>query len=479
AAVAAAVLFAGCSAIGKLAHLEVGPDYARPTVEPPAEFRGQVAPAEAASIADLPWWKVFGDPVLQRLIGEAVENNYDLQTAVARVEQFRAQVGVAASELYPQVGYEGQAQRGKTFVPIGTTGNLTSNVFAGLLQVAWELDVWGRIRRSTEAAHANFLASEDAQRGVLLILVSDVATAYFRLLELDRQLEIARTSGKTYRRTLDLFTQRYEGGKDTKISTSRAEASLASSLATVAVLEREILQQENAINQLRGADPGPIARGTPLTAQAMPATPPGLTTDLLQRRPDIMQAEHGMVSANAEIGVAIASFFPTIGLSALYGGESPKIGDIVKNSFSVWNVAGNVSGPIFQGGRLLEEYHAQKAFWDETVARYRGTIIQAFRETSDALAAQAKLVEQRAAQERQVAALGQAVELSLLRYRTGLANYFEVLEAEQQLYPAEDALAQAQRDQLLAVVGLYKALGGGWQTNAQQPQVARHSGRNP
>jgi multidrug efflux system outer membrane protein len=302
----------------------------------------------------------------------------------------------------------------------------------------------------------------------VLTLVSDVATAYFQLLELDRELEIARASAETYQRTLDLFTQRYQGGTDTKISTSRAEASLASSLATIAVLERQIVQQENTISQLVGANPETIERGTPLVAQSMPATPPGLTTDVLKRRPDVMQAEHNMVSANAQIGVAVANFFPTIGLSALYGGESPKIGDIVKNSFSVWNIAGNVSGPVFQGGRLLEQYNAQRAFWDESIAQYKGTIVQSFHEVSDALTAQKKLVEQRAAQERQVAALEQAVDLSLLRYRTGLANYFEVLEAEQQLYPAEDALAQARRDQLLAVVSLYKALGGGWQTNAAQ-----------
>jgi multidrug efflux system outer membrane protein len=453
----------GCAATtDALRHLQVGPNYERPATQLPERFRGQADSADAASLADLPWWNVFGDPALQRLVREALENNYDLKTAIARVEQFHAQVGVAASDLYPHVEYDGAATRGKTFVPLVPGGNHTFNVFSGVLDVAWEIDVWGRIRRSTEAARAQFFASEDVRRGVMLSLVSNVAAGYFRLLELDREREIAGASAETYQRTLDLFTQRYEGGKDTKLSTSRAEASLAASFATIARLEEAILHQENAIRELLGAPPGPIDRGTPLTAQSPPAAPPGLTSDLLQRRPDILRAEQDMMSANAEIGVAVANFFPRIGLTALYGGESEKIENVVKNNFSVWNVAGSVSGPIFQGGRLIEQYWAQQAFWDETIAAYRGTIIQALREVADALASQSKLVERRAAQERQVKALADAVELSLLRYRIGRANYFEVLEAAQQLYPAEDALAQSQRDQLLTVVALYKALGGGW-----------------
>jgi multidrug efflux system outer membrane protein len=469
ATVLVAIALAGCSAtaeprglLGALNRLKVGPNYERPATQLPERFRGQPDSADPASLADLPWWDVFGDPSLQRLVREALENNYDLKAAIARIEQFHAQVGVAASDLYPHVGYDGSATREKTFVPLVPGGNRTFNVFSGVLDVAWEIDIWGRIRRSTEAARAEFLASEDARRGVMLSLVSDVAAGYFRLLELDREREIARSSAETYQRTLDIFTQRYEGGKDTKLSTSRAEASLAASVATIARLDQAIIQQENAICELLGAAPRPIERGSPLTAQSSPAAPAGLTSDLLERRPDILRAEHDMMSANAEIGVAVANFFPRIGLTALYGGESPEIHNILKNNFSIWNIAGAVSGPIFQGGRLVEQYRARQAFWDETIAAYRETIIRSLREVSDALAAQSKLVEERAAEERQVKALAAAVELSLLRYRTGLANYYEVLEAEQQLYPAENTLAEAQRDQLLTVVGLYKVLGGGW-----------------
>ncbi len=473
--VAALLLLAGCAStaephglLGKLWHLEVGPDYRRPEVTPPQEFRSLIQPSEATSLADLAWWEVFRDAQLQQLTSEALANNYDLQTAAARVEESRAFVGVAASPLYPQVGYLGEASREKILVPFGGGPNTTLNVFTGLFNMTWEVDIWGRIRRSTEAARASFFASEEARRGVLLTLVSDVAAAYFQLLELDSELAIARQSSETYDRTLNLFTQRYEQGTDTRLSTDRAQAALQSSVATIARLDRQIVQQENAISVLLGRNPEAIARGAPLAEQTMPQAPPGLTTDLLQRRPDIRRAEQTMIGANAQVGVAVADFFPTIGLSALYGGSSKKIGDIVKDGFSVWNIAAGAAGPIFRGGELLERYHAQKAFWDQTIAEYKATIVQAFREVSDALTAQSNLVQQRAALEKQVAALQDAVHLSLLRYETGRATYFEVLEAEQQLYPTEDALAQTQRDQLLALVDLYKALGGGWQLTDTQ-----------
>ncbi|HVN34549.1 MAG TPA: efflux transporter outer membrane subunit, partial [Casimicrobiaceae bacterium] len=399
AGVLVATTLAGCSATtghrGLLDQLKVGPNYERPATQLPERFREQSDSTDPASLADLPWWDVFGDPTLQRLVRQTLDNNYDLKTAIARLEQFRAQVGVAASDLYPHVGYDGAATREKAFIPALPGGNRTLNVFSGVLDVAWEIDIWGRIRRATEAAQAQFLASEDIRRGVMLSLVSDVAAGYFRLLELDREREIARSSMETYQRTLDLFTQRYEGGKDTKLSTSRAEASLAASLATIARLDQAIVQQENAICQLLGEPPRSIERGNPLTAQTPPTALVGLTSDLLQRRPDILRAEHDMMSANAEIGVAVANFFPRIGLSALYGGESDDIGNILKNNFSIWNIAGSVSGPIFQGGRLVEQYRARQAFWDETIAAYRGTIIQALREVSDALVAKSKLVDQR------------------------------------------------------------------------------------
>jgi multidrug efflux system outer membrane protein len=459
-----AAFVSGCAAIrDKLVH-GVGPHYERPAVAAPQEYRGMLGPQDPASLADLPWWGVFGDPVLQQLIQEALKSNYDLQTAVARIEESRALVGVAASQFYPQIAYQAEASRQREFIPpiFPPSPNGPFNAFLGAVNVAWEIDVWGRIRRSTEAARANFMATEETRRGVMLTLVSDVATAYFQLIELDRELAIARESAETYTDTLDLFRRRYEGGTDTKLSVSRAEAALDGSAATIASLRRQIAQQENALCVLLGTNPESIPRGTVLVQQTMPEMPPGLPSDLLERRPDILGAEENMISANAEIGVAIANFFPTFGLTSLYGGEAGNIGNVFKQGFSVWNIVGNASGPIFQGGRLLEQYEEQKAFWDETISQYQATIVQALREVSDALFAQSELAGERAAREKQVIALKDAVELSLLRYRGGRASYIDVLDAEQQLYPAEVALAQTQRDQLSAVVTLYKALGGGW-----------------
>jgi outer membrane protein, multidrug efflux system len=464
------LLLTGCSPTaepkgfwGKLWKIEVGPDYKRPDPEPVQEFRSQIGPAENASLADLPWWGVFKDPQLQQLVAVALAHNSDLQLAVARVDQARSLVWVAASPFYPQAGYQAFAGRERIFLPNEEAGgNLTYNAFGALLNATWEIDVWGRIRRSTEAARANLFAQEDVRRGVMLTLVSDVATGYFRMLELDRELAIAQDSSRTYKETLDLFTQRFEFGRDSKLPVERAQAAYDSSIANIAALKLEIVQQENALSILLGAYPKEIERGIELTVQSMPNAPVGLTTDLLQRRPDIMQAEQVMIGANAEIGVAVANFFPRIGITALYGGQSPNIGDVFESSFSIWNIVGGFAGPLFQGGRLIESYYAQQAFWNGTIAEYKQTVLVAFQEVSDALVAQQTLVEQNAALAHQVAALKESVDLSLLRYRAGRSSYYEVLEAEQLLFPAEDALAQTQRDQLLAVVNLYKALGGGW-----------------
>ncbi len=449
---------AGCSPTAepkgiwaKLWGIEVGPDYKRPEVKPVEDFRSQIGPSEATSLADLGWWQVFNDKALQGLIVTALEHNYDLELAADRVEQSRALVGVAASQLYPQIGYQGFAGREKVFTPLQQDveqgrGNITFNAFGGLLNLAWELDVWGRIRRSTEAARANLFAQEYVRRGVMLTLVSDVAASYFSVLELDRELAIAQESSRTYKQTLDLFTQRYKFGRDSKLPVARAQAAYASSIASVASLKRAIVQQENAISILLGAYPEEIPRGVQLTEQAAPRTPLGLTTDVMQRRPDILQAEQ----------------------NALCGAQSPNMNHLLDNSFSIWNIAGGLAGPIFQGGQILETYYAQQALWEGTIVQYKQSVIVAFREVSDALIAQTTLVDQRGALEGQVASLREAVELSLLRYNAGRASYFEVLEAEQLLFPAEDALAQSQRDQLLVVVALYKALGGGWNLSDTQ-----------
>jgi multidrug efflux system outer membrane protein len=455
AALLAAVSVAGC---------KVGPRYQRPDPKPVPVFKSQVGPSEANSIADLPWWQVFNDKALQSLITEGLTSNYDLLTATARIEEARQQVGVVRSQLFPQVGYQAFASRQKEFIPIEQFAkNVTYNSFGLALNAAWELDLWGRIRNASDAATANLYAQQDVRRALMLTLASDIATSYFLLIELDRELAIAQESSAIYKETLDYFTLRFEGGKDTKLAVDRAQGAYDASQASIASLNRAIVQAENALCILLGAYPRTITRGLGLAAQTMPPqTPVGETTALLERRPDIMQAEQVMIGANAEIGVAVANYFPVIGLSALFGGQAMHPEDIFKSNFNIWSIGAGLAGPIFQGGRLQAAYHAQQAYWDETIAQYKKTVITAFQETSDALIAQQMLVSQRAALEHQVGALREAVELALERYRAGKASYIEVLDAEQALFPSENALAQTQRDQLLAVVNLYKALGGGW-----------------
>ncbi len=445
-----------------LADCTMGPNYKQPPVSVPTTFRDQMTPADAASIADLPWWSVFNDPPLQALITEALHNNYDLQVAVSRIEQARDIVAQAQAQGAPQIGYNLGAG-GEEAVVAGhnSAASAAYGTFGGLINAAWEFDIWGRIRRSTEAAEANLLGQEDVRRGVMLTLVTDLAAGYFRLLELDRELAIAQDSAAAYGRTFDLFNDRFKAGKDSDLPVQRSQALYQSSLANVATLKRLIAQQENALCVLAGRSPGPIERGRLLTEQTLPPTPVGETTALLKRRPDILAAEQTMVNANAEIGVALANFYPTIGLSTLVGGEGVGFGHGVQG-FGLWSIALSAAGPIFTGGRLQAVYHQRQAFWDETVAEYKKTILTAFQETSDALIAQQTLVRQRESLEGQITALRRSESIARLRYDNGRASYFEVLEAEQQLYPAEYELAQTERDQLLAVVSLYKALGGGW-----------------
>jgi multidrug efflux system outer membrane protein len=424
---------------------------------------------------------VFNDPQLQGLIGEGLANNHDIKIAVARIEQARALVGVARSEAHPQLNYNTFIAGEKTFVPEpdNRVGTAEFGSFGGAIQAAWEFDVWGRIRRSTESAEANLLAQEDIRRGVLLTLVTDIAGGYFRLLELDRELAIAQESSGVYKRQLDLFTDRFNAGRDTRLPVDRTQADYDASTARVHDLQRLIAQQENALSVLVGGYPKTIPRGKPLTEQTIAtSTPLGSTTALLQRRPDILAAEQKMIQANADIGVAIANYFPRIGLSALGGGIDAYI-DGNWEGFGTWRAAIGASGPIFTGGRLKAIEQNRRAFWDEAIAQYQKTVIRAFQETSDALVAQQTLAQRRTALESQIAALRRSSGTAMDRYTGGRASYFEVLEAQQQLYPAEDALAQTQRDQLVAVVNLYKALGGGWNLTPPQWTQQTPTGGSP
>jgi multidrug efflux system outer membrane protein len=455
----------GCAALG--------PNYQRPPITTPEVYRSQIDGPEAASFADLPWWEVFQDTALKDLIAEAVKNNYDLRIATTRIEQARARAGIAYAEFFPQIGYEGAVGQahtaGQFFVPVPS--GQTKEVFSGLLNFAWEIDVWGRIRRSNEAALAELFASAEFRRGVVLTLVSDVAQAYFELRELDLELEIARRTTDSFQKTLELFTKRLQLGAASKLETARAEAALANTAASIPSFERRITAKENQISILLGRNPGPIARGRALTEQGVPPrTPPGLPSQLLERRPDIRQAEQILIAANALVGVAKANFFPRIGLTSFYGGASSEIENVVKGTGNIWAATGQLAGPIFQGGRLYESYRGTIAQWEGAKLQYQQSVITALQEVSDALINQQKLAEVQENLGRAVLALQESVRLSTLRYDSGLAEYFEVIEAQQQLFPTEIALAQVRRDQLTAVVQLYRALGGGWSMFAEQPQ---------
>lgn len=463
-----------CLSLALLAGCAVGPNYERPVVDTPESYRtadeaeavGQ--PIEARSLADLAWWDVFQDPVLKGLIEDALADSYDMRIVASRVEQARYAVGVTRADLLPQVGYEGAAQRGRVFNPLGND-NVTGNEFLGAFQMAWEIDIWGRIRRATEASLATLLATEDVRRGVILSLVTDVAQAYFELRELDLELEIARRTRDSFQQTLDLFTRQLRGGVGTKLATSRAAAALASTAATIPDLERLIVAKENQISILLGRNPGPIARGTTLVDQVYPPdVPAGLPSGLLERRPDVLFAEQNIVASNALVGVAMANFLPRIGLTTLYGGQSTELENVVKGPGNIWSIGGSLMGPLFQGGRLYYTYKGTVAAWQESELAYMQTVLTALGEVSNALVAREKFAEARVELERQVNALQESVRLATLRYTGGLASYYEVLEAQQQLFPAELSLARTELDQLVAVVQLYASLGGGWRAEEER-----------
>jgi len=454
----------------------VGPDYARPALAPPEEFRGQVTPVEAASLADLPWWEVFGDATLQSLIREAIAGNYDLKVATARVAQARAQAGIARAAFFPSIGYQVSAQRSQEFAAfLGIQGAQLNpgavNLFLGATSASWEIDVWGGIRRSNEAAVAQLLATEEGRRGVLLSLVSDVAQAYFELIELDARLQIARETTATYEGIYRIFKDRLEFGVESELEVSRAEGALSSAAATIPELLSQIAAKENQISTLLGKNPGAIPRGTPLFAQAVtPTVPAGLPSALLERRPDVRKLEEQLVAANANIGVAKADFFPKLSLTGMLGKASPELTLLTSGGSTIWAIAAGLTGPIFQGGKILENYRAAEAVWEQAKLQYEQGVVKAFQEVSSNLVALDQLAGADSELARSVKALQKAVELAQIRYLYGLSSYYEVLDAEEKLYPAQNAQAGVRLNRLLAYVGLYKTLGGGW--NVKDPQAA-------
>ena len=467
----AAITLAGCA---------VGPNYHRPVVNTPAAFRDADNFASTNSLADIPWWGLFKDPALQELIHVALTNNYDLRITLTRVDQARALQMQARSQFLPQIGAVGEASRGRnSFLGVTTpNGGRTMNAFLGGFEALWEIDLWGRVRRMNEAARANFMASQEGRRNVITSLVSGVAGAYFELLELDDQLAIAKRTRDSYQRTFKLFDDQHTAGLASNLEVSRAKLALRSVSANIPEIERLIALKENEINTLLGRNPGPVPRISTLLAQELPIEiPVGLPSDLLERRPDIRMAEQRVRGANAEIGVAVGDFFPRVGLTTFYGGSSRELHNLISTSANTWSLAASAATPLFTGGRLTGRYREAKAACEEARLQYQQTALFAFREVSDALVSRSRYEDERVEQAEAVSAGRVAVSVATDRYKEGRASYYEVLEAQQQLFPAENALSHIEFGRRLAVVQLYKALGGGW--SLQENKLAEASAVTP
>jgi multidrug efflux system outer membrane protein len=443
----------------------LGPKYQRPQVQPPANYYADQQTNER-SVADLSWWDLFKDPTLQSLIREALKNNYDLQSAVARVEQERALLGVSRSQYYPQVAYDASIS--------GAQAPLIPNhtYYAYSFSSFWEIDLFGRLRKLNEAQRAVYFASEEARRDIRLLILSEVAQGYFQLRALDEQLDIAHQTVASFQVTLDLFQKKFEGGASSGLEVARAQAALSNVAAAIPDFERQIVAQENALDLLLGRNPGPIARGAALSEQYDPPdVPAGLPATLLERRPDLREAEQNLIAANANVGVAKANFFPTISLTGAFGGMSPQLSELT-GAGKAWSLAGNLTGPLFTGGRLKNEYRASLALRDQARVAFEKAVTQAFGEVSTALAGHQRLADAYRAQLNSVKAYRESVHLSSVRYDSGLASYFEIVDAQIQLYPAESSAVTYDLGRRLALVDLYRALGGGWNLSDSQWTVA-------
>jgi multidrug efflux system outer membrane protein len=456
AAMLASSLIAGCA---------VGPNYHKPDVQTPAVYHdlseNPQAEAQAASYADLPWWQVFTDPVLQDLIRTALKQNYDLQTATERISAARGQLAVTRSSLFPQVSGDGNFTGGKE-----QNFQSKSNFLALTADAAFQVDLFGGLRRATQASRAQLLATEAARQTVVLTVVSDVASDYFELLQLDLELQISRDTVKTQEDSVKLTSLRLDHGVATKLDVLQAQQVLDTANASIPDLERQIGQEEDAISTLLGNYPQTLPRGLPLADQPLPpGVPPGLPSSLLERRPDIRQAEQILIAQNAEIGVAKAQFFPQISLTGAGGGafgRSNLFSSLMSSQTSIWSYGVAVSQPIFTGGALRGNLHVAEAQHEQALTAYKQAIQFAFRDVSDALIGYQKLHEVRLRQEQTVADLAESVRLSVMRYRGGTTTYLEVLDGQRSLFEAEITLAQARGAEYQSLVQLYKALGGGW-----------------
>jgi outer membrane protein, multidrug efflux system len=457
----------------------VGPDYRRPALDMPRDWR--FGEKEARELADTAWWEQFHDPVLNDLIAAALRENKDLKIAAARMEEFRGRYGVTRAALFPQagagasVGEERTTERGQT--PLPATAANPTELYQANFFASWEIDLWGKLRRRSEAARADLLATEEGKRSVILTLVASVAGAYVTLRDLDRQLEIARRTAKSREESYKIFLLRFQAGYVSDLELSQVNSLYQQALATIPALEKSISQQEDALSLLLGQNPGPVARGKVIDALQVPEVPAGLPSSLLERRPDLRQAEQELISANAQIGVARAQYFPSITLTGLLGWESIRLSQLFTGPARTWNWTAPITQPIFTAGSIGAGVKIAKAIREEALFNYQRAIQSAFRDVDDALIDQRSTREQLKAQTRQVEALRIYASTARLRYENGYTSYLEVLDAERSLFDAELAYTQTTGGLLQALINLYKALGGGWvavaETISQDPMSKR------
>jgi len=470
-------------AIAALTGCAVGPNYKRPSVDVPGTYRGSTADAptdagansqpkqpqpvnaekSSESLGDAKWWEVFQDPQLQSLIRTALKNNYDVRIAASRVLQAQAQLGITRADQLPSLGVGGNiaSQQSPQIGPIPayevTQGQLTASA-------AWNLDFWGKYRRATEAARANLLANEWAQKEVTASLVANLATAYFQLREMDLELEISKRTFNSRNDSLQLTQTLEQHGISSLLDVRQSEQLVYTAATEIPDFERQIAQQENAISILLGNNPGDVPRGLKLTEEPhSPEVPAGIPSSLLERRPDVREAEQNLVAANAQIGVARAAYFPQISLTGSAGYESPALTNLFTGPAGIWNLAASVTQPIFEGGRLKSNVRLAEAQHEQILLTYQQTIQGAFRDVSNGLVAYRKYREFRIQQEHLLASAQDASRLSEVRFKAWTTDYLEVLTNETNSFTAELGLAQAQANELVALVQLYQALGGGWQ----------------
>ncbi len=445
----------------------VGPDYERPMVETPGAWR--ISTKEATGTANTAWWEQFGDPVLNKLINTGLLENKDIRIAAARMEQFMAQVDITRSGFYPQLGYGvagSRDQASKNIVPPGIES--LTETWQATLNGGWEIDLWGRLRRATEAAQADLLAAEEGRRTVILSLVSTVATGYITLRGLDAQLEIAEDTVQSRKESLDLFDLQFEGGVISELTLAQVRSEYEQAVAAVPEIESQITQTENLLSLLLGQNPGSIQRGLPIERLTLASIPADIPSDILTRRPDIMQAEQNLISANALIGVARAEYFPRISLTGILGLASTDLSDLLESDSLVWSIGGDAFGAIFTGGRISAGVKQSEAFYKELLFRYQQAILTAFREVEDALVFTQKAREKLKAQERRIKALSDYASLARLRYDNGYSSYIEVLDAERSLFDSELNAVRTQTDVIVGLINTYKAMGGGWVVLAEE-----------